>query len=89
MPWLAACDDADTKPWTAPPTEIPEDRDVGDDDPTDAVSYSRDVRPIFQQCALCHHSGGIIGYDFENPFDAKSGIIERPNSWREAHDSPY
>jgi hypothetical protein len=85
---IVACgDDAEGEPWLGPP-DASDNRDAGDDD--DGVSYGRDVRPIFQRCVICHHPGGIIGNDLVNPFDPKSGIIGRPNSWRaEGHDSPF
>jgi mono/diheme cytochrome c family protein len=53
------------------------------------VSYAGDVAPIFQShCVICHHPGGIIGLDLQNPFDAEHGLINQPNSWHQAHDSP-
>jgi hypothetical protein len=54
------------------------------------VSYARDVKPILQQrCVICHHPGGVVGYDLVDPFDPEHGIVGRANSWQEAHDSPY
>lgn len=53
------------------------------------VSYARDVAPIFQRCVICHHPGGIIGYDLVDPFDPTHGIVGRPNDWHtESHASP-
>jgi hypothetical protein len=53
------------------------------------VSYSRDVRPIFDRCTICHHPGGIIDLDLANPFDPAHGLIDRVNSWHVAHESPF
>jgi hypothetical protein len=76
----------------------PTGKDAGDDASAGAagsgagrpVSYARDVKPIFQQrCVICHHPGGVIGYDLVDPFDPEHGIVGRTNSWQEAHGSQY
>jgi hypothetical protein len=58
-------------------------------DAGETVSYTRDVKPIFARCTICHYAGSVIDYDLTDPFDATHGIIGRANSWKEAHDSPY
>jgi hypothetical protein len=37
---------------------------------------------------FCHHTGGIIDLDLSKPFDPVHGLINRANSWHDAHDSP-
>lgn len=87
---LVACgDDSNVEPWTAPPGVTDAGDGEGDAGDAATVSYSRDVEPIFQQkCVICHHQGGIIE-DLSHPFDPKTGIVNRPNGWREDHGSPY
>jgi hypothetical protein len=49
---------------------------------TGAVSYKRDVEPLFKaSCNDCHDKGSAINYNLVNPFDPADGIIRRPNSW--------
>lgn len=47
-----------------------------------SVTYSDDVRPIFnQRCTTCHYSSSPIGVDIQNPFSAERGLVNAKNSW--------
>jgi mono/diheme cytochrome c family protein len=54
-----------------------------------AVSYADDVRPIFQACVICHGPGSVTRLDLTDPFDPEHGLVNRTNTWHEAHDSPF
>lgn len=54
----------------------------GDGMQTAAVSYQRNVSPIFvSKCVYCHFPGSPIGVQLFDPFDPDTGIINRPDSW--------
>lgn len=77
---------------TRPEASIPDpemDAAMPEMDASTRVRYANDVRPIFQRCVICHRAKGIIDLDLTNPFDVMYGIINRSNSWAEAHESPF
>jgi len=50
-----------------------------------AVSYSRDIAPIFaSSCVLCHYTGGIL-IDIAHPFTPTTGLVSSDNTWAGAH----
>lgn len=55
----------------------------------EGVSYSRDVKPIFDRnCVYCHARGELEGYaegDLTDPFHPEYGMIAVPNTWYELH----
>ncbi|HKU38134.1 MAG TPA: hypothetical protein VJR89_08305 [Polyangiales bacterium] len=53
-----------------------------------AISYQRDVRPIFQRCVICHRASGVVEPNLIDPFDAERGPIDHENAWHVNHDSP-
>lgn len=90
--WTACADDAgNAAPFIDSDAGTP--RDAGaqhDSDAGEAVSFARDVQPIFARCVICHHPGGVIGVDLTHPFDSEKGIVGRRNSWAvEGHPSKY
>ncbi len=80
---LSACSEEGD---AAGPSGDPDSAITGDE----TVSFRRDVRPLLvARCGSCHVKGSVLGYDVANPFDPKDGLINRPNSWAQAHDSPF
>lgn len=72
-----------------PADGMPADGMPADGDAGKPVSYQDDVSPIFQRCVICHRANSIIDLDLANPFDSKSGIINRTNTWAVEHESEY
>ena len=53
-----------------------------------SVSYDDDVRPIFTgKCNYCHGPTSAVMVDLNNPFDPELGIINRPNTWKDADET--
>src|SRR5262245_38253268 len=76
----AACgDDTTVPPYRTPDASLASDDDSGAQ--AGAVSYARDVSPIFARCVICHYADSVIGYDLTHPFDATHGIVGRKNDW--------
>lgn len=90
---LAGCSDSTEDP--SPDASAPDQRDDdagiagGDDAGTSrAVSFARDLQPLFnQRCVFCHYTG--TGFDLSRPFDPDEGLIGLKNGWYVEHDSPY
>jgi hypothetical protein len=59
------------------------------EDEGEAVSYERDVKPLFaRRCVPCHHSANETGIvDIEDPFtqDVPAGLVGSSNVWAEGH----
>jgi hypothetical protein len=56
--------------------------DGGDGGDGGEVSYTADIRPIFEdKCVYCHHADSASEVDLTSPFGPQ-GLIERPNSWK-------
>jgi mono/diheme cytochrome c family protein len=52
------------------------------------VSFAKEVAPIFQRCVICHHPGGILNPEFDDPFDPTHGLINVATDWHENDASP-
>ena len=51
---------------------------------TATVSYARDVLPLFEECTHCHFAGSIVPFQFQDPFDPATGIVNVRGDWLEA-----
>lgn len=49
-----------------------------------AVSFARDVQPLFGACVYCHYTGSIL-VDIERPFAPTTGVVNTNNAWAVDH----
>lgn len=90
---VIACDDSSVagpvdlgggEPTPAPSTDGSTDATTDDG----AVSYARDVAPIFAaRCNSCHHSASATKLDLTSPFDEEVGLVNRENTWVDARNA--
>ncbi len=59
----------------------------GEDKPFEGVTFSEDIRPIFnRRCTTCHRPGGPSGVDIRNPYSTEPppniGIAKAQTQWK-------
>jgi hypothetical protein len=48
------------------------------------VSFARDVMPLLDECTYCHFRGSVVPFQFQDPFDPVTGIVNVRGDWLEA-----